>query len=46
MPLHYPPPQQNPTPLSTPPPQLGNNPKNNEGGDNASKWTSDEDRWW
>jgi len=37
--------QQNPTPLSTPSPQPENDPKNNEGGDNASKWTLVEDRW-
>ena len=34
---------QNPTPLSIPP-QPDNNPKNNEGGDNASKWTLEEGR--
>ena len=43
MPPPYPQPQQNAMPLSTPSPQPDNNPKNNESGNNASKWTFEED---
>ena len=43
MPSPYPPLQHH-TPLLTPPPQPNKNPSNNEGGDNVSKWSLEEDR--